>query len=272
MTVLYDAPGPRMIRRSRLISWVTALIVTGLVVYAAVVLGQQGLWNWDRWDIFNDPLVWLSLINALWVNIQAAATATVLALVIGVILSLLRLSDHRFVRIPVSIVLEFFRGMPVLLMMLFILLAFRGVGAYWAVVWALAVYNGAVIGEALRAGFVALPYGQREAGLAIGLGSVRTRLLIEFPQAFRNMLPIILAQVVVLLKDTALGYIVGMLALPRAGELLAEFFGRSQYYFSVFLVMTGMFLVLNLAISVIARRLARSRPIKDEAVMLRDDE
>jgi glutamate transport system permease protein len=107
----------------------------------------------------------------------------------------------------------------------------------------------------------------------MGLGSLQTRMLIEFPQAFRNMLPIILAQIVVLLKDTALGYIVGLLALPRAGELLAEFFGRSQYYFSIFLVMVGMFLILNLSISFLARRLGRRRHINSKSViMLRDDE
>ena len=102
--------------------------------------------------------------------------------------------------------------MPVLLMMLFILLVFS-TGDYWAVVAALAIYNGALIGEALRAGLAALPRGQREAALSLGMRQLQSKMLVEFPQAFRQMLPIIVAQLVVLLKDTSLGFIVG---LPRA--------------------------------------------------------
>src|SRR6185436_10120870 len=105
-----------------------------------------------------------------------------------IVLSLLRSSQSRAVRIPTTVVLEFLRGMPVLLMILFILLLFS-TGAFWAVVLALGLYNGAIIGEALRSGLESLPRGQRESGLAIGLSSLQSRLLIEFPQAFRTMLP-----------------------------------------------------------------------------------
>ena len=92
--------------------------------------------------------------------------------------------------------------MPVLLLMLFILLV-ASTGTYWAGVVALIVYNGAMIGEALRAGLASLPRGQRESALGVGMRSADA-LLVEFPQAFRQMLPIIVAQLVVLLKDTSL--------------------------------------------------------------------
>jgi glutamate transport system permease protein len=260
-SVLYDVPGPKAKVRARIVSWVTGLIVVAVLGYVGLTLWQKGMWDPTRWDIFNDPLVWAALLRGLVVVLQSALVATVLALLLGMVFSLLRMSSHRIVRIPITVVLEFFRGMPVLLMMLFILLAFPGVSAFWAVVSALAVYNGAIIGEALRSGVVALPKGQREAGLAIGMRPLQTRLQIEFPQAFRNMLPIIVAQIVVLLKDTALGYIVGQVALIREGELLAEFVGRQQYFFSIFLVMLAMYLAVNLTISTIARQLAKRRGI-----------
>jgi glutamate transport system permease protein len=257
-SVLYDVPGPRARMRSRVLSVVTGLVVAGLLAYAVVQLAQAGQLEPQRWLIFNDPLIWQALLRGLWIVVQSAATAAVLAILLGIVFALLRQSELRVVRIPTTIVLEFFRGMPVLLMMLFIYLMFP-IGAYWSVVAALTVYNGAIIGEALRSGMLALPKGQREAGLAIGLRPLQNRLLIEFPQAFRNMLPIIVAQLVVLIKDTALGTVVGQVGLVKEGELLAEYLGRSTYYFPLFVVMVAMYLALNLLVSAIARRLARRR-------------
>src|SRR5699024_8650361 len=139
--------------------------------------------------------VWTFIGAGVLRTLQAAGAAAVLALILGVVFALLRTANTAWIRVPTTIVLEFVRGMPVLLMMLFILLAFSS-GAYWAVVLALGLYNGAIIGEALRAGLAALPRGQREAGLSLGMRELQTRMIIEFPQAFRQMLPIIVAQLV----------------------------------------------------------------------------
>ena len=269
-SVLYDVPGPRARARSRVLSVVTALLVAALLTFAVYQLGQAGQLDAERWRIFNDPLVWGRLLTGLWVVIQVAAIASVLSIVLGTVFALLRQSVLRIVRLPTTIVLEFFRGMPVLLMMLFIYLIFP-IGASWSVIAALTVYNGAIIGEALRSGMLALPKGQREAGLAIGLRPLQNRVLIEFPQAFRNMLPIIVAQLVVLIKDTALGTVVGEVGLVKEGELLAEYLGRSMYYFPIFVVMVAMYLVLDLSVSALARFLARRRnQPAPETVMTQD--
>lgn len=254
--VLFDVPGPKARRRGVVLTLVTGAVILAILGWMVVTLAAQGLFSYERWDIFQDPLVWRGLLGAMAVTLQVAALASVLAVLLGSVLALLRLSDHAAVRIPVTIVLEFLRGMPVLLMMFFILILFA-VEAYTAVVAGLALYNGAIIGEALRAGVRALPRGQREAGLSLGLTELRTRLLIEFPQAFRSMAPIIVAQLVVLLKDSSLGYIVGLQEIVRYQRLSAEFFGYSQYAFSYFLITLGMFLVVNLTLSWLARRLAR---------------
>jgi glutamate transport system permease protein len=140
-------------------------------------------------------------------------------------------------------------------MMLFILLVFS-TGSFWAGAGALAVYNGALIGEALRAGVQALPRGQREAGLAIGLTSVQTRLIIEFPQAFRYMLPVIIAQLVVLLKDTSLAFVVGYGELLRYAENMQHFFG-GRYLFTLFAIVLLVYLGVNLLLSWLARVVAR---------------
>ena len=218
-------------------------------IEAAGLVVQLASTDRDRAFAADDALL-VTKIGAL--QCQAAVGAVGL----GVLFSLLRSAETRWIRIPVAIVLEFLRGMPVLLMMLFILLA-GSTGAYWAVVIALILYNGALIGEALRAGLAALPRGQREAGLSLGMRPLQSRLLVEFPQAFRQMLPIIVAQLVVLLKDTSLGFIVGYPELIRVTmNNIASAVGN-RYLFSLFFVTLVLYLIMNLSLSWFARWLSR---------------
>lgn len=265
-SVLYDVPGPKARQRSRMLSIVGAIVILGGLGWLIFVLGSPrttangavvtGLWDAARWDIFLDVEVWRSLGAGVLATLQMAAVAAVLALIIGILFSFGRTAANPWIRKPTSVLLEFVRGIPVLLFMLFILLVFS-TGAFVAGVAALAIYNGAIIGEALRAGIAALPKGQREAGLAIGLTPVATRFRIEFPQAFRQMLPIIIAQLVVLLKDTSLAYLVGYSELLRRGlNNLSNFFG-SQYFFSLFFVVLAIYLTMNLLLSWVARIIAR---------------
>lgn len=270
-SVLFDAPGPRAKRRSRIASAIVIVVVLAGLAWIVFTLAQPresggitlpGYFDWTRWEkLVTDPEFWGAVGRGVLGTLQAAAIAAVGAIAIGVLFALLRTSPLAVVRVPTTILLEFFRGMPVLLMMLFILLV-GSTGAFWAVVIALAVYNGALIGEALRAGIVSLPRGQREAGLSLGLTRLQTKLQIEFPQAFRQMLPIIVAQLVVLLKDTSLGYIVGYNELIRTTmNNLSSFYGN-RYLFTLFIITLVIYLAINLLLSWVARRLARRRSPK----------
>ncbi|MBC7724547.1 MAG: amino acid ABC transporter permease [Burkholderiaceae bacterium] len=265
-SVLFDVPGPRAKRLSRIISIVAivlvaaglAWLITSLAAPRTTAAGavQVGMFDASRWDIFLDVQVWRALGRGTLATLQMAGLGAVLALIIGILFSFGRTARSRWIRLPSTVVLEFLRGMPVLLMMLFVLLVFAS-GPYWAGVSALALYNGAIIGEILRAGIKSLPKGQGEAGLAIGLTPVATRMMIEFPQAFRQMLPIIIAQLVVLLKDTALAYIVSYPELLRVGvNNLSNFYGN-RYFFSLFFVVLAIYLLLNLTLSFVARLVAR---------------
>lgn len=278
LSVLYDAPGPRTRRLSRISSIVLTVLLVGLSAWFVWRLGQprttvngtvlSGLWDPSRWDIFADSAVWESLIvrGLIMGTLRAAGLAAVLALILGVLLCFARSAKSRWIRIPTTIVLEFFRGMPVLLMMLFIMLGF-GLTDMWPVVAALAIYNGAIIGEALRAGIASLPSGQREAGLSLGLTSTATRLLIEFPQALRQMLPIIVAQLVVLLKDTSLAYVVAYPEILRKAGELTQFFGN-RYAFPIFIVVLVTYLAVNFSLSAFARWLAKRTGPKAEAALM----
>ena len=251
-SVLFDAPGPKARRNSLIASVVAGAGLIALAVWVFLILAAPrqsggvtlpGMFDGSRWDIFTDPEVWQFIGRGVLATLQAAAVAAVGAVALGVVFSLLRSSEHAWIRVPTAWLLEFFRGMPVLLMMLFILLV-ASTGAFWAVVIALIIYNGTLIGEALRAGLAALPRFQ-------------SKMLVEFPQAVRQMLAIIVAQLVVLLKDTSLGYIVGYNELIRTTmNNLGSFYGN-RYMFSLFVVTLVLYLAINLSLSWFARWLSR---------------
>ncbi|MHA6668626.1 amino acid ABC transporter permease [Homoserinimonas sp. A447] len=264
-SVLYDAPGPKARRRNRIFSIVGAVLIVALLAWIILTLAAPrisangnetpGMFAPSRWDIVSEPLLWQQFLEGVVNTLRMAAVAAFFAMVVGIAFSFARTARSRWVRVPTAILLEFFRGMPLLLMILFIFLVFS-TGAYWAGVTALAIYNGALIGEALRAGIASLPRGQRESGLAVGLTPVQTRVFIEFPQAFRQMLPIIIAQMVVLLKDTSLAYVVAYSELSRTIKNLQNFLGNN-YLFTLFIIGLAMYLAINLTVSWIARFVAR---------------
>lgn len=266
--VLFDVPGPRARRRSRIISVVGAIVIVAGLAALIYTLGAPrttaagavvtGMFDPSRWDIVLDVRVWRRILvdGLVFGTLRMAAVAAVLAVAFGIVFSLARTANTPFVRIPAAIILEFLRGMPVLLMMLFTLLVFS-TGAYWAGVTGLVLYNGAVIGEALRSGIQSLPKGQRESGLAIGLTPLQTRFAIEFPQAFRQMLPIIIAQLVVLLKDTSLAYIISYPELLQIGARQLPTTLGNRYYFTLFFIVLAIYLTVNLLLSWVARIVAR---------------
>ncbi|MCQ6271538.1 ABC transporter permease subunit [Pseudarthrobacter sp. R1] len=249
-SVLYDVPGPKARRISLIGSIVGSLLILGLLAWIIMTFAQQGIFEGRRWAIFTRADVWTLLGNGLSATLSAAALAAVIAFPLGLLLCLLRISDAAFIRIPVRVLLEFLRGMPVVLMMLFILLGF-GTSPFIAVVTGLVLYNSAVFAEIIRAGIQSLPRGQREAGLAIGLTSFKSRMLIELPQAIRRMMPSLVAQMVVLLKDTSLGYIVAYGELLRAVQVMADFLG-TQFLFPIFFVAAAIYIAINICVSRIA--------------------
>ena len=267
-SVLFDVPGPKARLRSRIISIVAGVIIAaGLVALVLTLAAPRitaagaetpGMFDPIRWDVITDGRMWNALLNRGLIQgtLKMAAVAAVFAVIIGILFSFGRTARSRWIRVPVAVILEFFRGTPVLLLMLFTLLVFS-TGAYVAGVAGLAIYNGAIIGEALRSGIQSLPKGQRESGLAIGLTPLQTRFSIEFPQAFRQMLPIIIAQLVVLLKDTSLAYIIAYDELLQIGlRQLPTTYGN-RYFFTFFFLVLAIYLTVNLLLSWLARVIAR---------------
>jgi len=254
-SVLYDVPGPRAILRNRLISVATVVVVLALLAFIGFRFYESGQFDASRWYVFTFSAVWTQIFGALGRTLAAFGLAAILALALGFILAIGRLSDRAWIRIPVTVVTEFFRAVPVLVFMMLLYYGLPVLGIkmepYWAVVLALMVYNGSVLAEVLRAGVESLPRGQGEAGYAIGLRKSGVMRLILMPQAIRAMLPVIVAQLVVTLKDTALGFIITYPELLYFAKQLTSQQGRPVLQ-SAF-VIGGIYIIMCLILSGIAK-------------------
>jgi glutamate transport system permease protein len=211
-SVLYDAPGPR----ARTVNLIASLVGVALLLWIAWVVyskfDETGQWDGDKWSPFLEADMWDAfLVPGILGTLRAFALASILALAFGLLFGVGRMSQHAAVRWLSGGVVEFFRSIPLLLLMFFLYFMQEPLGLesniYMAVVLGLMLYNGSVLAEVIRAGVNSLPKGQREAGLAVGLSQAQAMRTILLPQAMRAMLPAVIAQLVVLLKDTALGYI-----------------------------------------------------------------
>ncbi|HWG94859.1 MAG TPA: amino acid ABC transporter permease [Mycobacteriales bacterium] len=256
--VLYDVPGPRARRRVLIGSLVGLLLLGALLALLLRRFADNGQLEPEVYRPFlEQPLFWERLGDGLRNTLKAAAYGLVLALVLGFVLAAGRLSQSVLLRVPATVVVEFFRATPLLLLILAIFLAYpilvgSSIDPLWALVAGLTLYNGAVIAEIVRAGVQALPKGQTEAALAVGLSRGQTLRVVLLPQAVRIMLPALVSQLVVLLKDTSLGFIIAYEELLRTSRFLVEAPEFSRSSLQVFLVIAVIYVVINLLLGRLA--------------------
>ncbi|MGW0534524.1 amino acid ABC transporter permease [Streptomyces sp. NPDC003032] len=222
-SVLFDAPGPKAKVRNRIYSIVGTAAVLGLIVWVVLRLNEKGEFDSALWDIFNYSGIRQNIFDALLATLKVFALAGVFSLVFAVVLCVGRLSDHRLVRWASVIFIDLFRSIPLLITIFALWVGILGdMTPMWALVWGLAIYNGCVQAEVLRAGINAVPKGQREAAYALGLSKTQVMASILFPQAVRSMLPTIISQLVVTLKDTSLGFMILYPELLYSARLIAN--------------------------------------------------
>jgi glutamate transport system permease protein len=291
-SVLYDEPGPRTRRLTLIVSIVfTILVIGGLYQFVYRPLAAQDQFSMIKWGPLIDPsniyfdLVWARLQEGMIATLKAAGLAIVSSLVAGTLLAIFRLqlkalSDNRYQGLPslvasgvrrltwllnliTRIIVEVFRGIPLVITIFFAWKLMTGADALWPLVVGLTIYNGIVIAEIVRSGMEGLPKGQREAAASIGLNSLQTTWLVLLPQAIRIMLPAIISQLVVILKDTALGFIIGyqdLLAVSKQVVQALPLEALDQAYanpIQMYIVVGIMFLVVNYALSKLAQYLER---------------
>jgi glutamate transport system permease protein len=262
-TVLYDHPGPRARARNLIFSIVFTVLLVLLAWWVLSKLNSKNELTAEKWKPFTTGNVWSNfLVPGLLGTIKAACLSVLIALPIGAVLAIGRLSDHRWVRWPCGVIVEFFRAIPVLILMVFaneLYSQYTDITSdqrpLFAVVTGLVLYNASVLAEIFRSGIRALPVGQTEASQAIGLRKTQMMTLILLPQALTAMLPAIVSQLVVVLKDTALGSVfVGYSELlSKANNLTANFSNSVATY----TVIAALYITMNFILSVVASRLER---------------
>jgi glutamate transport system permease protein len=241
---------------------VATLVVAGIGVWLLARLAAKGQLDADLWSPFLEPDTWLDyLLPGLRSTLEAAAISIVTASILGLALGLGRLARSRTVRTVSGVIVEFFRAVPVLLMMIFFYMALPQLSfvdasdvPLFAVVLGLTFYNGSVFAELVRSGVHNLPSGQREAALAVGLTRGQSLRSIEVPQALIAMLPAIASQLVVILKDTALGYIITYPDLLNSARLVGTANGN---ILQALVVAAAIFIVINYLLTRLASFLAR---------------
>ncbi|NEB80986.1 amino acid ABC transporter permease [Streptomyces sp. SID14478] len=260
-TALYDIPGPKTERRHKVYGLISTLLVLALVGWVLYLLFDTDQFTAAKWMPFEYKGIQELLLRGLGNTLKAFALAAVLSLVLGTVLAVGRLSDHRPVRWIATLFVEFFRAMPVLVMIFFIYVALK-VEPLPALVAGLTLYNGSVLAEVFRSGINSVERGQREAAYALGMRKTQVMSHVLVPQAVRAMLPAIISQLVVALKDTSLGYLITYEEFLHAGKLIASNLDYDLPFIPVVMVISpiyiGMCMLLSWFAQWVSKRQRRS--------------
>ncbi|CRZ14912.1 amino acid ABC transporter permease [Mycolicibacterium neworleansense] len=278
-SVLFDAPGPRARVRNHALTALTVVAAGAAIAFVLYQLWAKDQFQGAKWKPFLTSNLWTTyVLPGVQGTLTAAGISIVLALVLGLLLGVGRLSPIPPLRWLCAVIVEFFRAVPVLVMMIF---AYFLYGMYdlfpskhialAGVITGLTLYNGAVIAEIVRAGVNSLPRGQQEAAWSLGMTWTQTMRLILLPQAITAMLPVLVSQLVVVLKDTAIGYQITFVEMVRQGTNIGSAYTN---ILPALIVIAILMISVNFALSVLAtrieRRLRRSSrgpaPLEAEAV------
>lgn len=266
-TLLFDVPGPRARRRNRILSVVTVVVVAAFLGFVLWRFASTGQFAADLWEVFVTPAYVEFILEGLYYTLLAAVMAIAGALLFGVLFGIGKLSDHAWVRVPCWVVVEFFRAVPLVILITYLWALYRfQIELLAPLVIGLILYNGSVLAETVRAGINAVPKGQVEAAYALGMRKNAVMRIVQLPQAIKIMTPAIISQCIVALKDTSLGYIIVAPGLTYAGrQIWREFDNHLQ----VALVLGAIYIVLNLGLEQLGRfaqrRLTESRAVDAHA-------
>ncbi|MER7581257.1 amino acid ABC transporter permease [Kitasatospora sp. NPDC097691] len=261
-SVLYDTPGPKARSRYRLFGVLSLIGVAGLLWYVVTALADNGQFDAEMWDAFQYNTVQQMILDGLLATLKAFGLAAAFSLTLGALLAAGQLSDHRPVRWVCVGFVQFFRAMPLLILIVALYYAFFAKEPMWALVLGLTLYNGSVQAEIIRSGVNAVPRGQGEAAYALGMRKTQVMSGILVPQAVRTMLPSMIGQLVVTLKDTSLGYIITYNELLFMGKKIASqpLNAAGFPYIPVVLVIGPIYIIMCLLLTALARRIeARGR-------------
>ncbi|MFB8384340.1 amino acid ABC transporter permease [Streptomyces rubiginosohelvolus] len=266
-TALYDIPGPVTRRRHLMYGIASTVLIVALLGWIVYLLFDTDQFTAQKWTPFEYKGIQELLLRGLGNTLKAFAYAAVLSLALGAVLAVGRLSEHRVLRWISTLLVEFFRAMPVLVMIFFIFVALK-VQPLPALVAGLTLYNGSVLAEVFRTGINSVDRGQREAAYALGMRKTQVTTYVLAPQAVRAMLPTIISQLVVALKDTSLGYLITYEEFLHAGKLIASNLDYDLPFIPVVMVISPIYIGMCMLLSWFATWVAKRqrRNLKTRAV------
>jgi len=188
-------------------------------------------------------------------TLRLAIPAILLGFCVGIVLGLARLAERPWIHYPAAVYIEVIRGVPLVMVIFWFwflvpVLIGRPVPEYWVALTAFVIFEGAYIGEIIRAGIQSVPKGQVDAATASGLSYVQTMGHVILPQAIRNMIPSLVTQFIVLFKDTSLASIIGMMDLTKAAQTVSE---RELRPFEMYLFIAVVYWVITYSMSRFSR-------------------
>ncbi len=268
---LYEAPGPKTRRRTRIavvISCVLLAIAAALIIRRFYVTGQLSA---KYWSIFTRLTTWRFLGEGLLGTMEAAVTAGVITFIIGFLLMLGRIGKNKILRVICTALIDFTRGVPTLLFIYFFFLVVPQfgikLGSFWKITIPVAISACGVVAEVLRSGVNAVPKGQREAAMSIGMTDGSVFLKVIFPQAIRYVIPALISELVIVVKDTTFAYVVNFPDLMQNAKVLIS---NYDALLSVYLVVALIYIGINYCLNRISNSLAQQRNSKMGSVVTQD--
>lgn len=258
--VLYEQPGPKA---QKWIHILTGISLAVLVILLALVVRQfyvTGQLDSKYWSIFTRYTTWRFLARGLAGTIEVAIMSGVIAFVVGLLLMLGRISKYRILSAVSTALIEFSRGVPTLLFIYFFFLVAPQFGlklpAFLKISIPVAISAAGVVAEVLRSGVNAVPKGQKEAALSLGMRDGSVFFKIVFPQALRYVVPALISELVIVLKDTTFAYVVNYSDLMQNARVLIS---NYDALVAVYLVTAVIYILINFVLNQISVTISRRR-------------
>ncbi|WP_265301279.1 amino acid ABC transporter permease [Verminephrobacter eiseniae] len=210
-------------------------------------------------SFYNQELISNFVLKGLYFSLQLTLEAAIGGILLGTLLALMRLSGKKWLEMPAAIYVNGMRSIPLVMVILWFFLLMpaiigRPIGADVSAVITFIAFEAAYFSEIMRAGIAAIPRGQVHAGQALGMTYAQNMRLVLLPQALRNMLPVLLTQIIILFQDTSLVYAIGAYDLLKGFELAGKNFGRP---IEAYLAATVLYFALCFTLSWLVKRLHR---------------
>lgn len=250
---LYERPGPKTRKRIAIFTAITIVLIVillGVVIYQFYINGQL---DKKYWYFFLRLSTWRFIGKGLIGTVEAAVLAGIMTFILGFLYMIARISPYKILNLIGTALIEFTRGVPTLLFVYFFFLVAPQFGvnlpSILRISLPVAISASGIVAEVLRTGINAIPKGQREAALSLGLTNVKVFLKIVFPQAFRYVIPSLISEMVIVVKDTTFAYVVNFPDLLQNAKV---FVSNYDALLPIYLLVAVIYILINYALNKLA--------------------